>query len=561
MKKRKQLEYMFYASLIVISFLFLLFPTGLEYVIFDDSETYIKFLQMRNVEGVMPIYPIFLFFNKLIFGKDFYLQAVMAEQTLIAILCVTCFISKMKRHFQLRYRECYLLLLLSLIPFTTDYPLSMVVQDIVTEGLSYALFYLFVVLLLDAVWERSFVKLLETVCFTFVLALLRSQLQILFAVCGAAAAYVIWVKFSTGNKWSYVGKAAAGFGLWAVVMMMGIVGTVRINYITQRILFGEGKVATFIDQNSSDMIQPIETAGILQEEKEEELERNPGEVYKESSAIHQATSGLERIGDGVEIQEPNTAPNTAPEVIEFLSNGYEESGVAVSQYSSIIFSKGMYEADYEDYLLFEDEEVQKQFLYVYELVDELGYRYPYADSGLWGWRHISDSVGDLGKHCFWGLNEYFADYYNTTIAYFQYRCTAQAFQTIGTKLLVRHFGRFVWHTVRLMIPAFIFTVFFQKEQFYLLCHLVTLFLYVTAAGLTIWCFIHKRANKRCAEFMLVVLANNFILVAVISLVFIGLQRYLVYGFGIFYVAYYLLLRELYRCCFVDKIRQRFWMKK
>ena len=80
MKKRKQLEYMFYASLIVISFLFLLFPTGLEYVIFDDSETYIKFLQMRNVEGVMPIYPIFLFFNKLIFGKDFYLQATMPKR-------------------------------------------------------------------------------------------------------------------------------------------------------------------------------------------------------------------------------------------------------------------------------------------------------------------------------------------------------------------------------------------------------------------------------------------------------------------------------------------------
>ena len=200
-----------------------------------------------------------------------------------------------------------------------------------------------------------------------------------------------------------------------------------------------------------------------------------------------------------------------------------------------------------DYLLFEDEEVQKQFLYVFDIVDKLKYRYPYADSGLWGWQHISNSLGGMGKYCFDGLNQYFADYYNTTIVYFQYQCTAQAFRTIGMKLLLNHFGSFVVHTIRLMIPAFIFTVFFQKEQFYLLCHLITLFLYVSAIGLTVWCFANKKADSKCAEFMLMVLAHNFIIVTAISLVFIGLQRYLVYAFGIFYVAYCLLLKEVWKC--------------
>lgn len=135
------------------------------------------------------------------------------------------------------------------------------------------------------------------------------------------------------------------------------------------------------------------------------------------------------------------------------------------EYSLVIYVLHGFLTDYEDYLLFEDKEVQKQFLYVYDIVDTLEYRYPYADSGLWGWKHISDSVGDLGKHCFLELNRYFAEYYNTTIAYFQYRCTAQAFNTIGTKLLWKHFCRFTWHTVRLMIPAFIFTVFFKRSRF------------------------------------------------------------------------------------------------
>lgn len=39
-----------------------------EYVLFDDSKTYISFLQLKNVEGVMSPYPLFLFVNKIIWG-------------------------------------------------------------------------------------------------------------------------------------------------------------------------------------------------------------------------------------------------------------------------------------------------------------------------------------------------------------------------------------------------------------------------------------------------------------------------------------------------------------
>ena len=88
MKVGKRSEYLFYISLMVITLLFLVLPSGLKYVIYDDSGTYIQFLQMKNVEGVMPIYPLFLFANKLIFGRIFYLQAVVVEQILIAMSCV-----------------------------------------------------------------------------------------------------------------------------------------------------------------------------------------------------------------------------------------------------------------------------------------------------------------------------------------------------------------------------------------------------------------------------------------------------------------------------------------
>ena len=549
---KKQAEGIFYISLMMLSLFAFLFLGADGYVLFDDSGTYINFMQLKSAEGVMPLYPLFLFFNKIIWGAEHYLQAVVIEQTLVATICVICFVREIKKRFGLSYKESYLVYFLALVPFTTDFPATMVTQEILTEGLTYALFYLLVVLLLGAIWDRSFGKLAGAFCFLFVLALLRSQLQILFAVCGVIAVYLIWVKYSRKKKLLLVLRTLASLVLCILLMGVGVLGVVKINSACQKAMFGDGGFAQFIAEHSQDEMIVVGDAGEADTAKNTEIESTAIESNAEvESAVEEVTSKVpENAQTGTDVQEEQAdkpAPNTAPEVVEFLSKGYEDSGASVSQYSSIIFCKGMYEADYEDYLLFEDEEVQKQFLHVYEIVDELKYRYPYAESGLWGWQHISNSLGGMGKHCFDGLNKYFADYYNTTIVYFQYQCTAQAFSTIGMKLLLDNFGSFVVHTIQLMIPSFIFTVFFQKAEFYLLCHLITLFLYVTAIGMTIWCFLNKKANKKCAEFMLFVLVNNVIMVTAISLVFIGLQRYLVYAFGIFYVAYYLLVKELWQC--------------
>ena len=62
----------------------------------------------------------------------------------------------------------------------------------------------------------------------------------------------------------------------------------------------------------------------------------------------------------------------------------------------------------------------------------------------------------------------------------------------------------------------------------------------------------RRADRKCAEFMALVLGSNVVMVVVISLVFFGQQRYLVYNFGAFYIAYYLLLRELWKGYICDK---------
>ena len=68
----------------------------------------------------------------------------------------------------------------------------------------------------------------------------------------------------------------------------------------------------------------------------------------------------------------------------------------------------------------------------------------------------------------------------------------------------------------------------------------------------VWGYMDRKANQKCAEFMALVLGSNVVMAVVISLVFFGQQRYLVYNFGAFYIAYYLLLRELW----IGRIRGR-----
>ena len=159
----------------------------------------------------------------------------------------------------------------------------------------------------------------------------------------------------------------------------------------------------------------------------------------------------------------------------------------------------------------------------------------------------SGGIGSVGKTAFYTA----ADYYRENdLQYTEGDFNAfwnRSLQTIGMALLKEHFGRFLYHTLMMLPQAFICTVFFQIKPIYLLCHLVTLFLYLSALALMIWGYADRKAENQCAEFMALVLGSNLVMIVIISMVFFGQQRYLVYNFGIFYIAYYVLLRELWNC--------------
>lgn len=484
----KKRELLFYSLLGVLALLLFTFLGERGYVLFDDSPSYMN-LYLR-MEGVMPGYPLFLHANKLLFGEQNYLYAVVAQQIVLAAVCVIVFTALIKNKFRLSYWEAAVCFAFALIPFTTNMPGSMTPHEIVTEGIAYSLYYLFAAALLQTVWCKSFRWFGALCVMTLILALIRSQLQILFAVCGVVCIYIIVLRPVTAKGRRKRRLLSLFFGLvcGAVVCLAGIGLTWKASVVFQE--------------------KKLQASSAQQKTTQQEKEANTGEKQKTQA----------------------------------------KSAYTTSQYVTLLFSRGFYEADQEDYRLFEDEQVRELFLFLYPLVDQQQLRYEYARPGLWMWKDIVGGLGKIGPTTYHEQYRFYQEHDPGLLYEERYGSVRDGNQIkIGLTLLKAHFGRFLYHTLMLLPQGFICTVFFQIESIYLLCHLVTLFVYLSAAALTIWAYWDKKASNAYGEFMGAVLGTNLVLVLVISLVFFGQQRYLVYNFGIFYMAYFLLLVQLWKC--------------
>lgn len=486
--QEKQKNVLFYLSLFIASIFIFLFVGENGYVLYDDSYTYIEHWY---TEGVMPVYPLFIRVNKIIFGENGFLYAVVVEQAMIASLCVIGFIGLMKKNFSLRYREAYLVYAAALLPFTLELPTAMITHMILTEGIAFALFYLFVGIMLSATWKKDIKWLIAGWFMALFMSLVRSQLLLLFGVWGAVFIYITVIKW-VHHKRKLV-KLIAVIGGCIVFGVAGIGVSTEINNLYQ---------------------QTVNKIQYAQNEKE-----NPA------------------IEEKVEKQAENGTEESSGQL----------SGVSVSQYASLLYSRGMYEADYEDYELFADQEMQQLFLRMYEAADRAECRYVYAQKGLWMWRDIVGGIGSVGKEGVSAQREFYQETNPEVLANSNvYRNVSNKnYAVIGLTLLKKHFGRFLYHTLMLLPQGFICTVFFQVEQVYLLCHIITLFLYLSAVLLMVWGFIDRKIERKAAELMAFVLGTNCVMVIMISMVFFGQQRYLFYTFGLFYVAYFLILLQVW----------------
>ncbi len=502
-------------------------------VLFDDSGSYIR---IRWHEGVMPVYPLFLLANQCLFGNVSYLWAVIIEQALLASFSVVFLEETLRKQFGLHPIEGILLCVPALYPYTIEMPGAVMTQTILTEGIAYSLFYLFLIVLLKAVWKKSYVQLAGAFFMTLLLSAVRSQMQILFGVCGIVFLYLVCKRRHGKGKRQGLLRFCIGFAGCAAVSLSGVLLVLGIVRGYHEMLLTDHSLYLFGLKVQHPEIYEI----VVEERRQAEAAQAAGTTAQDAQSAAE-----ENQGTGQEVQAE-------------VETSLLEKNFSTSQYLTLIFSRGMYEADYEDAELFEDPVLKGLYLALYDAVDAQEERYAYAQEGLWMWKDIVGGIGKIGGICFMTPSEYYVEHAPEIIESEQFSdIRAGHLQTVGLTLIRVHLGRVLYHALMMLPQAFICTVFFQYAPLYLLCHLVTAFLYLTALGLMIWGYADKRTRKEGAEMMALILGTNVVMVLIISLVFFGQQRYLVYTFGPFYMAYYLLLVQLWRVRLRELFRKKF----
>lgn len=477
------------------------------YLLWKDSPAYLAF---DGRTGIVPIYPLFLQINRMILGEELFLYAVIVEQTILTVICILAFTEFIRKRFRLSYLASYPVLLFSVfMPFTTNYPLSISNHDIMTEALAYPIFYLYMICFLKSIFDKKYKDIVIMVLVSVILALIRTQLQLVGVFNAAAFFYVSWMKGRKYPLGRQIIRAVLYVFLSVVVLLVGEIVILGANSAGQRLIAAMNKEAEVKEMVMAEEGEPeTETMDEPETMDAPETETNPEEA--------------------VEVQ-----PETVP------AESAEPSGSNVTdQYGHLIIDKAVYEIDEDDYLLFEEEELQKLCIKIYQEADEERQRYVYARDDLWMWQDIMNGIGSGTLITGVAWNEYLSENPDTGLNY-------SAVNQIAAVLLKEHLGRVIYHTIRMMPQGFICTVFFQKEGIYLLCHLITLLIYISAIVLAVWGYRRKDLNNQYPEFLLGCIVINVCFVLIQTIMFFAIQRYLVYCFGIFYVAYYLTLKEAF----------------
>ncbi len=470
--RQKVIQILVLAAMGIVFYLVL----GQEWIAIEDDTPF--YLNPRR-EGVMPVYPLFLFVVKCIFGEDMYLSAVVVIQSLLAIVCTMAFVLYLQNHFRLHWIETILLYVACMLPFSIYLPEAGITHQILTEGISYAIFYLYFMLLLQYVFEQKIRWLIAAVGMAGFMELIRSQMLFLL---GVTAAVFVVVEFVKSRK-DKISRRIVRTGVNCVVGVIGIIVVVTLVYKIFG-LYWTYQLPLIEKRNEQAVTAEVEAEAVTtQAEKKPVKEDNPG---------------------------------------------------TLSQFTSLIITRGIYEIDEDDIELFESPEMKEIFKRVYDAIDAEQYRYAYARQDLYMWRDlVKDEIPII---VFGHVGAYLRDNPQVQLN------NVQICRELGMKVLLHHFDRYLYHSFRMMVSGFISSVFFQIERIYLLCHAITLLLYLAAAAGIIYC-LKKGGNKKVAAFAGTTLGYIFLMVVVTNLVFLGLQRYMVYAMGIFYCGMYLLARE------------------
>ncbi len=191
----------------------------------------------------------------------------------------------------------------------------------------------------------------------------------------------------------------------------------------------------------------------------------------------------------------------------------------------------------DDEALFEGHEL---FIYheLYDAVMESGTNADTFRSGLRGWEDIASASNENTKIAREVVQAYYVTYMSDRIE----DGIDKIIASMSGKLLQAHYAEYWGMTLILCLESLVLSIFIQPSRIFTLCNIVALMLYIFSAVF----FVRSLRIKKDADITIpytVTMTALLFNVLITNLLFYGMQRYIVYTFGYFYLSVILILSK------------------
>lgn len=429
--KSKNKDCIFIACLIIMGLVFFFCIGQKGYIIERDSDIFIRADRFVMGYGYV-IYPLFIQLIRTMIGPEYYLDAIFIIQGLISLVASLLLTLQLKKRYRLNYSVSVLLFLCSLGPYTYTLPEYVSSHCIMTEGLAFPMFYIWIILAILIYTDKKNKLFIPLILQSVVLILTRPQLLFLLIVV-ILLAIERMVDYFAQNKLKKFKIISIIIAITAFFSILSFPQIVRHNILPQLTDAVTGRVFCIADREDNELFE-----------------------------------GTDRD----------------------------------------LFEKLITE------------------------IDAMGTSEEYFRDDIRRWEDIAHAINENTKYIGDAIVKYMID---------DPRSSYEIKSELAYRLLVNHWDKYIYLTLPLLIQSLVVSVFYHPESAYVLGYIISFLIYVFGCCLA-FVLIKKKACK--IEYIIPFIISMLVLVTnavVTNVVFMGLQRYVVYSFGCYYFSMIIML--------------------
>ena len=437
---KKNFEYKIYmVLLLIVGAIFFFFVGERGCVLEKDSWVFLD----GDIVYQYIVYPKFLELCRGFFGEKYYLDWVSHIQGFIS-LCVSIVTTEyFRKNYKLSYVCSGLVFVCTFGPYAYSLPQYVSSHSIMTEGLAFPLFYLWMLCALQIYLKRKNTWFLPLFFVTLVLAYTRTQLMLFFIICFLMILErtVFWLygKISEDRRKKFV----------KLCIFSGVIG----------IVLGIKLFLIFIEHN----------------------------VY--------------------------------------------------SQMTDAVAGRVFCAVEQEDVELFEGRN-RDLFLGIYDEIEYMETRQCYFRAGIRQWEDIVNATNENTKMLARIIRPYYPEIEMLELNDVKGK--------MSYAMLLEHWDDYLVMTGSLWLQSLVVSIFIHPEVAYVWGYVIAILLYVFGIGSIVWSKKKYQIDNRYIIPLLITLLVILSITLITNVLFMGLQRYVVYPFGYFYISVVVLYYEIIR---------------